>query len=128
MNGKDAKWHKAAIFDEWVSDALELIDYQKMNRDGIDAMIWLGWHLKGDAKNLYRQWRRDPDTANIGLNQFLPALREMCIPSTYQQELWDEFQNIRQTMQGRYTPIHLHANKIKQMQILIPNITNWQYY
>ena len=52
----------------------------------------------------------------------------MCIPSIYQQELWDEFQNIRQTMQGRYTPIHLLTNKIKQMQILMPNITNWQYY
>ena len=115
MDGSDPKWRKAHFFNEWLSDALEIIDYQNMDRDDIPALTWVGWHLKGDAKNLYRQWRRDPDTVNIGLNGFFPALRELYIPSTYVQELWNEFQNIRQYSQGRLMTIHQLANKIKDM-------------
>jgi len=42
--------------------------------------------------------------------------------------LWNEFQAIRQMLNGRTLPIQDIANKIKQYQIQLPRISNWQCY
>jgi len=58
----------------------------------------------------------------------LKALRQYCIPFTSKEMLWNEFQAIRQMLNGRTLPIQDIANKIKQYQMQLPRISNCQCY
>jgi len=50
------------------------------------------------------------------------------VPFLSEYKLWNEFQAIRETQNGRTMPIQQVANKIKQLQILLTKISDWQYY
>jgi len=91
-------------------------------------MIWVGMHLKDSTKMLHMQFRANKDTKHLGVEEFLKALRQYCIPFTSKETLWNEFQAIRQMLNGRTLPIQDIANKIKQYQMQLPRISNWQYY
>jgi len=91
-------------------------------------MIWLGWHLEGEAKILHASYRKNPETKNNTVPEFLKVLRKFCVPFISDDKLWIGFQAIRQTQNGRTKPIHQVANKIKQQQILLPKINDWQCY
>jgi len=77
---------------------------------------------------LHMQFRANEDTKNLGVEEFLKALRQYCIPFTSKKTLWNEFQAIRQTLNGCMPPIQDIANKIKQYQMQLPRISNWQCY
>jgi len=85
-------------------------------------------HLKDDTKMLHTQFRANQDTKHLGVEEFLRAVRQYCIPFTSKETLWNEFQAIRQMLNGRMLPIQDIANKIKQYQMQLPRISNWQCY
>jgi len=91
-------------------------------------MIWVGMHLKDSTKMLHTQFRANEDTTYLGVEEFLKALRQYCIPFTSEKTLWNEFQAICQTLNGRMLPIQDIANKIKQYQMQLSRISNWQCY
>jgi len=77
---------------------------------------------------LHIQFRANEDTKHLGVEEFLKALRQYCIPFTSRETLWNEFQAICQTHNGRTLPIQDIVNKIKQYQMQLPRISNWQCY
>jgi len=52
-------------------------------------------HLKDGTKMLHTQFRANEDTKHLGVEEFLKALRQYCIPFTSKEMLWNEFQAIR---------------------------------
>jgi len=82
-------------------------------------------HLRDGAKMLHTQFRTNENTKHLGVEEFLTALRHYCISFTNKETLWNEFQAIRQTYNGRTLPIQEIANRIKQYQIQLPRISNW---
>jgi len=87
-------------------------------------MIWVGMHLKDGTKMLHMQFRANKDTKHLGVEEFLKALRQYCIPFTSKETLWNEFQAICQMLNGRTLLIQDIANKIKQYQMQLPRISN----
>jgi len=85
-------------------------------------------HLKDGTKMLHMQFKAHEDTKHMGVEEFLKALRQYCIPFTSKETLWNEFQAIRQTLNGRTLPIQDIANNIKQYQVQLLRISNWQCY
>jgi len=85
-------------------------------------------HLQDSTKILHTQFRANEDTKNLGVEEFLKALRQYCIPFTSKETLWNEFQAICQTLNGHTLPIQDIANKIKQYQMQLPRISSWQCY
>jgi len=106
-------------------DHLELAE---MDLESSYTMIWVGMHVQDGTKMLHMQFRANEDTKNLGVEEFLKGLRQYCIPFTSQEMLWNEFQAIHQTLNGRTLPIQDIANKIKQYRMQLPHISNWQYY
>jgi len=122
------KWKEAAIFDNWVNNAIDILEVGELNPEARQAMIWLGWHLEGEVKILHASNRKNPETKGSIVPEFLKVLRKFCVPFISDNKLWTEFQAIRQTQNGRTKPIQQVAKKIKQLQILLPKISNWQCY
>jgi len=58
----------------------------------------------------------------------LKALRQYCILFTSKETVWNEFQAICQMLNGKILSIQDIANKIKQYQMQLPWISNWQCY
>jgi len=77
---------------------------------------------------LHTQFRTNENTKHLGVEEFLIALRHYCISFTNKETLWNKFQAIRQTYNGRTLPIQEIANRIKQYQMQLPRISNWQCY
>jgi len=118
----------AAVFDAWVRDLRDHLELAEMDLESSYAMIWVGMHPKDGTKILHTQFRANEDTKHVGVEEFLKALRQYCIPFTSKETLWNEFQAIRQTINGRMLPIQDIANKIKPYQMQLPWISNWQCY
>jgi len=111
-NSGSGKWQKAAIFDNWVNDAMYILEVGELEPEDRSAMIWLGSHLEGEAKILHASYRKNPETKNNIVPEFLKVLRKFCVPFISDDKLWTEFQAIRQTQNGRTKPIQQVANKI----------------
>jgi len=105
---------------------MDILEVGELDPEDRSAMIWLGWHLEGEAKILHASYRKNPETKNNTVPEFPKVLRKFCVPFINDDKLWTEFQAIRQTQNGRTKPIQQVANKIKQLQILLPKISNWQ--
>jgi len=58
-------------------------------------MIWLGYHLEGEAKILYASYRKNPETKDSIVPEFLKVCRKFCVPFISDDKLWTEFQAIR---------------------------------
>jgi len=127
-NSGSGKWKEAAIFDNWVNDAMDILEVGELDAEARQAMIRLGWHLEGEAKILHASYRKNPETKNNTVPEFLKVLRKFCVPFISDDKLWTEFQAIRQTQNSRTKPIQQVANKINQLQILLPKISDWQCY
>ena len=55
-------------------------------------------------------------------------LRKFCIPPNYEEKLWQEFNEIRQTMHGRSKLIKQVATELLTMKMRIPKLTTTQMY
>jgi len=115
----------ATVFDAWVRDLRDHLELPELDLESSYAMIWVGMHLKDGTKMLHTQFRANKDTKHLGVEEFFKALRQYCIPFTSKETLWNEFQAICQTLNGRTLPIQDIANKIKQYQMQLPRISNW---
>jgi len=126
-NGK-GNYKTAAVFDARVRDLRDHLELAEMDLESSYAMIWVGMHLKDGTKMLHTHFRTNEDTKHLGVEDFLKALRQYCIPFTSKETLWNKFQPICQTLHGRTLPIQDIANKIKQYQMQLPWISNGQCY
>jgi len=95
----------AAVFDVWVRDLRDHLELAEMDLESSYAIIWVGMHLKDGTKMLYTEFRANKDTKYLGVKEFFKALRQYCIPFTNKQTLCNEFQPIRQRLNGRTLPI-----------------------
>jgi len=128
INDGRENYKTAALFDAWVRDLRDHLELAEIDLESNYAMIWVEIHLKDGTQMLHTQFRPNEDTKHLGVKEFLKALRQYCIPFTSKETLWNEFQAICQTLNGRTLPIQDIANKIKQYQMQLPRISNWQYY
>ena len=127
-HSSSGKWKEADIFDNWINNAIDILKVGELDPEDRSAMIWLGSHLEGEAKILHASYRKNPETKNNTVPEFLKVLRKFCVFFISNDKLWTKFQAIRQTQNGRTKPIQQVANKIKQLQILLPKISDWQCY
>jgi len=104
-NSGSCKWKEVAIFDNWVNDAMDILDVGELDPENRSAIIWLGWHLEGEAKILHASYRKNPETKDSTVSELLKVLRKFCIPFIRDDKLWTEFQAIRKTQNGRTKPI-----------------------
>jgi len=98
--------------DNWVNDAMDILEVGELDPEARQAMIWLGWHLQGEANILHASYRKNPETKNDIVLEFLKVLRKFCVPFISDNKLWTKFQAIRQTQNGRTNPIQQVVNKI----------------
>jgi len=114
-NSGSGKWKEVTIFDNWVNDAMDIPELGELDPEDRSAMIWLGLHLEGEAKILHASHRKNPETKNNTVPEFLKVITKFCVPFIRNNKLWTEFQAIRQTQNGITKPIQQVANKIKQL-------------
>ena len=105
---------------------MDIREVGELDPEDRSAMIWLGWHPEGEAKILHASYKKNPETKNNTVPEFLKVRRKFCVPFISDYKLWTAFQAIRQTQNSRTKPIQQVANKIKQLQILLPKISDWQ--
>jgi len=74
-NDAKGKYKTAAVFDVWVRDLRHHIEVAAMDLKSSHAMIWVGIHLQDGTKMLHTQFRSKEDTKNLGVEEFLKALR-----------------------------------------------------
>jgi len=104
-NDGKGKYKTAAVFDVWVRDLRDHLELAEIDLESSYAMIWVGMHLQDGTKMLYIHFKANEDTKNLGVEEFLKALRQYCIPFTSKEMLWNEFQVICQTLNGCTLPI-----------------------
>ena len=68
------KWKESAIFDNWVNDAMDIQEVGELDPEDRSAIIWLDWHLEGEAKILHASYRKDPETKNNTVPEFLKVV------------------------------------------------------
>ena len=69
INSGSGKWKEAAIFDNWVNDAMDILEVGELDPEDRSTMIWLGSHPEGEAKILHASHRKDPETKNNTVHQ-----------------------------------------------------------
>jgi len=94
-NSGSGKWKEAAIFDNWVYDARDILEVGELDPEARQVRIWLGWYLEGEAKILHASYRKNLETKNGTVPEFLKVLRKFCVPFISDEKLWTEFQAIR---------------------------------
>jgi len=105
---------------------MDILEVGELDPEARQAIIWLGWHLEGEAKILHASYRKNPETKDVTVPEFLKVIRKFCVLFISDDKLRTEFQAIRQTQNGRTKLIQQVGNKIKQLQILLPKISDWQ--
>jgi len=93
-NDGRGNYKTAAVFDAGVRDLRDHLELVEMDLESSYAMIWVGMHLKDGTKMLHMQFRVNEDTKHLGVEEFLKALRQYCIPLTSKETLWNVFQAI----------------------------------
>ena len=93
-NRGSGKWKEAASLDNWVNDAMDMLEVGELDPEARQAMICLGWHLEGEANILHASYRKNPDTKNDIVLEFLKVLRKFYVPFISDNKLWTDFQAI----------------------------------
>ena len=127
MNGK-GKWTKAKTFDTWVFSLLDYLYCNNVDRDSPYAFVVAGFFLEDIPRDIHNQWRLDRKRKSTKLQEFLQELRDMIVPSTYKLSEWDEFQRVKQTMDGRSRPIGKVAAELKGFQSRLAVVTEKQLF
>ena len=113
---------QAAVYDNWVYVVTDQICIGNLDSESNVGMVKLGSTLLGEAQSVHSTFRKDPTTKNLRITPFLTERRQFCIPCTNQYQLWTEFQEIKQTHNGRSRPIQQVANQLNHIQILLLKI------
>ena len=119
-------WRQAAVFDNCVDDPMNHGLIGTLDPESNEGMVWLGWHLEGEAKLLHFSFRKNPATKELVGTGFLTQLRQFCIAFINKDQLWTELQGMEWTHNSSPRPVQEIPNKIKQMQLLLPTISNWE--
>ena len=127
----DTTWSTAHQFDNWVQELLDYmsihnIDTQDPNKK--DEIAYTNGYLEGIAKELMRTWRLRMGNRHKSLMDFLNDLRTFCVPSTDKQKIWEEFAQVKQTVNGVSRPIQVVANELKVFQMRVAELSPTQLY
>ena len=101
------------------------IDEQDQNRK--DAIAYTNGYLEGIAKEFMRTWRLRSENRQKSLVDFLNDLRIFCVPSTDTERIWEEFAQVRQTVNGVSRPIQIITNELKVLQMGVGELSPTQY-
>ena len=74
-NDGKGKYKTTAVFDAWVRDLRDYLEVAEMDLKSSYAMTWVGMHLQDGTKILHTQFRFNKDTKDLGVEEFLKALR-----------------------------------------------------
>ena len=127
----DTTWSTAHKFDNWVQELLHYlaiynIDAQDPQRK--DAIVYTYRYREGIAKEFIRTWRLRADNLHKSLVDFLNDLRNFCVPSTDNERIWEEFAQVKQTVNGVSRPIQIVANELKVLQMRVAKLSPKQLY
>ena len=102
------------------------IDAQDPNRK--DAIAYTNGYLEGIAKEFMRTWRLRTDNRNKSLVDFFNDLRTFCVPSTDKGKIWEEFAQVKQTVNRVSRPIQVVANELKVLHMRVAELSPTQLY
>jgi len=57
---------------------MDILEVGKLDPEDTSAMIWLGWHLEGEAKILHTYYRKNPESKDSTVPEFLKVVRRFC--------------------------------------------------
>jgi len=66
---------------------------------------WWGWHLEREVKILYVYYRKNPETKDSIVSEFLKVLKRFYVYFISDNKLWTKFQAIRETQNDRIKSI-----------------------
>jgi hypothetical protein len=124
-------WRTAKTFDNWRTDLCDYLmihNVDPYNAQDRNALAYTNGYLDGEAKEYMRNWRNKEMNQKSSLIDFLNELRTFCVPSNDMDKLWEEFQQIRQTTNGRSRPIQEVATELQILKLRIPYISQKQLY
>ena len=101
--------------------AIHNIDALDPNRK--DAIAYTNGDLEGVAKEFMQTWRLISKYRQKSLIDFLNNLRIFCVPSTDKERIWEEFAQVRQTVNGVSRCIQIVANELKVLQIRVAELS-----
>ena len=126
-NGEDS-YTKSATFDNWTFLLLDYLKVHNINTESDEGLAYVSGYLDGIAREFLINWKKEHQGTYKTLINFLDDLRKFCIPPNYEEKLWQEFNEIRQTMHGRSKPIKQVATELLTMKMRIPKLTTTQMY
>ena len=77
-----------------------------------DALAYTNGYFEGTAKEFMIAWRNKDKNAYKTLINFLNDLRKFCIPKNDTDKNWEEFQLVRQTVNGKSRHIQEVATEL----------------
>ena len=126
-NGEDS-YTKSATFDNWTFLLLDYLKVHNINTESDEGLAYVSGYLDGIGREFLINWKKEHQGTYQTLINFLDDLRKFCIPPNYEEKLWQEFNEIRQTMHGRSKPIKQVATELLTMKMRIPKLTTTQMY
>ena len=109
------KWRQAVVFDNWVHDAMDQLLIGNLDTESNVAVVWLGWHLEGEAKIIHSSFRKNPAPKYLDVTTLPTEHTQFCIPFIYKDQLGTEFRAIKQIHTGRSSAMRPVTNEIKPM-------------
>ena len=125
------QWSTAAKFENWVSELLDyLIIYNVDLNSNSDkqAIAYTSGYLDGVAKEVLRTWRDSSKNNEKSLIDLLNELRDFCVPANDTDKLWEQFHQVKQTVNGCSKPIQEVATDLQTLKMRIPALSNHQLY
>ena len=92
------------------------------------AIAYTIGYLDGVAKEFMRTWRDSSKNNEKSLIDFLNELRDFCVPANDTDKLWEQFHQVKQTVNGRSKPIQKVATDLQTLKIRILALSDHQLY
>ena len=70
---------------------MDILEVEELDPEARQAMIWLGWHLEGEAKILHSFYRKNPEIKDSTVPEFLKVLRKFYVLFISNDKLWTKF-------------------------------------
>ncbi len=115
-------------FDNWAYEVLDYLKIHEVNIQTEQALSYTSGYTSGVAREFLRNWRKNEKNEGKFLMEFLNDLRKFCIPPNYEEKLWQEFLNIKQTVNGRSRPIKQVGTELQTMKMRVPRLTYLQLF
>ena len=99
-NNAEDSYTKSATFDNWTFLLLDYLKIHNINTETDEGLAYVSGYLDSIAKEFLINCKKEHQGTYKTLINFLDDLRKFSIPPNYEEKLWQEFNEIRQTMHG----------------------------